>query len=109
MPWNVSAALTWRYMDAVKQDNNQSNEVLQNSSYDGFDSFNNRIPSYSYFDLAATYNPLENVELRAGISNLFDKDPPIVSSEIISGGAANTYETYDIFGRQIFLGVTVKL
>ena len=109
MPWNASAALTWRYMDPVKQDNNQSNPVLQNSSYAGFDSFNNRIPSYSYFDVAATYNPLENVELRAGISNLFDNDPPLVSSEIISGGAANTYETYDLFGRQIFLGFTVKL
>jgi outer membrane receptor protein involved in Fe transport len=109
MPWNASAALTWRYMDPVKQDNNQSNPVLQNSSFAGFDSFNNRIPSYSYFDVAATYNPLENVELRAGISNLFDNDPPLVSSEIISGGAANTYETYDLFGRQIFLGFTVKL
>lgn len=108
-PWNVSAALSWRYMGGVDQDNNDSNPVLQNSAYAGFDSFNDHIGSKSYWDIAATYNLLDNVEIRGGINNLLDKDPPLVSSEIISGGAANTYESYDLFGREIFIGFTVKL
>ena len=108
-PLDIAASLTWRFMGKVSQDNNDSNPLLQNSSYAGFDSFNDHIGSHSYFDLAATYNPRDNVELRAGINNMFDRDPPTVSSEIISGGGANTYETYDYLGRQIFMGFTVKL
>ena len=108
-PRAVTAALTWRYIGPVDQDNNDPNPVLNNSSFAGFDSFNASIASRTYWDLAATYNPLENVEFRAGINNLLDRDPPLVTSEIVSGGAANTYETYDYLGRQIFVGVTVKL
>ena len=39
---------------------------------------------------------------------MFDKDPPLATVEITSGGAANTYSTYDAFGRQLFLAVTAK-
>jgi outer membrane receptor protein involved in Fe transport len=108
-PWNVMASMSWRYIGPVDQDNNDSNPSLQNQSYAGFDSFNDHIGSKSYFDLAATYSVSDSVEVRAGINNLFDKDPPLVGSDIISGGAPNTYETYDLFGREIFIGVTAKL
>ena len=108
-PWDVTASLTWRYLDEVKQDNNQGDPTLQNSAYGGFDAFNDKISAQNYLDLAATYTPFDNIEIRAGINNLMDEDPPIVTSEIISGGAPNTYETYDIFGRQLFVGFTLKL
>ncbi len=42
------------------------------------------------------------------MNNLLDNNPPIVTAEIVAGGAANTYETYDTLGRQIFLAVTAK-
>jgi outer membrane receptor protein involved in Fe transport len=109
MPWDSSVSLTWRYMDDVNQDNNDENPTLRFASYAGIDTFNDHIASFSYWDLAGTYNVLDNVQLRAGVNNIFDTDPPYVSSEIISGGAPNTYEVYDIFGRQLFVGFNVKL
>jgi iron complex outermembrane recepter protein len=109
LPGGVSASLTWRHIDEVKQDNNDPDPTLNQSSFAGFDSFNARIGNKDYFDIAATYSPRENVELRAGINNVTDKDPPLLGSEIVGGGSPNTYTTYDIFGRQFFLALNVKL
>ena len=49
------------------------------------------------------------MQFRGGINNVTDKIPPFLGSEIVGGGAANTYWTYDLFGRQLFLAVSVKL
>jgi outer membrane receptor protein involved in Fe transport len=48
------------------------------------------------------------VQVRAGVNNVFDKDPPIVSSNIAAAGAANSFPTYDQLGRQLFLAFTAK-
>ena len=45
--------------------------------------------------------------LRGGVNNALDKDPPIVTAEITAGGAANTYEFYDLYGRQLFIAMNV--
>jgi iron complex outermembrane recepter protein len=58
--------------------------------------------------LAATWHAYKGIEIRAGINNVLDKDPPLVTSEITSGGANNTYETYDTLGRQLFVAFTAK-
>jgi outer membrane receptor protein involved in Fe transport len=73
-----------------------------------FNFVNPRLPTMSYFDLSASYHFRESVEVRGGVNNLLDKDPPIVTSELIAGGAANSYELYDGLGRQLFLALTVK-
>lgn len=46
--------------------------------------------------------------MRAGANNVLDKDPPLVSSFIVSGGQANTYDIYDLFGRQLFIAFSAK-
>jgi outer membrane receptor protein involved in Fe transport len=48
------------------------------------------------------------LQLRAGANNVLDKDPPLIDSVLVSGGAANTYSVYDIFGRTLFLAFTAK-
>ncbi|HEU4619058.1 MAG TPA: TonB-dependent receptor [Gammaproteobacteria bacterium] len=110
--WNtskgVSATLSWRYIGEVKQDNNDSDPTLQNSAFAGFDPFNAKIGAQNYLDLAATYT-VRKFQLRAGINNLTDKNPPFVTSDISAGGAPNTYGTYDIFGRQVFLALNWTL
>jgi iron complex outermembrane receptor protein len=35
-----------------------------------------QVPSYTTFDLQSAYRPLKNVEITAGVNNLFDRDPP---------------------------------
>ena len=74
----------------------------------GYDSFNAKIAAQNYFDVAASFQ-IKKVELRGGINNITDKAPPFLGSEIVSGGAANTYGQYDMFGRQAFFAVNVKL
>lgn len=105
-PWDVELNLTWRYLGHVNLDNNDSDETLRFSAFGAYNTFNARIRSHSYFDLAATWNVSEKISVRGGVNNVLDKDPPIVTSEITSGGAANTYEFYDLYGRQLFLALT---
>ncbi|HVF18341.1 MAG TPA: TonB-dependent receptor, partial [Steroidobacteraceae bacterium] len=106
-PWNVDIHATWRYLGHTNLDSNDQDETLQFSAFDEYNSFNARITSQSYLDLSANWNVSEKVRVRGGINNVFDKDPPIVTAEITSGGAANTYEFYDLYGRQLFLGLNV--
>jgi outer membrane receptor protein involved in Fe transport len=108
LPRNIDVSLNWRYFSKVGLDNNDADPTLNGAAFGAPNLFNANIPAYSYFDLAATWEAREGLELRVGINNVFDKDPPIVTSEIISGGAANTYETYDALGRQVFAAFTVK-
>ena len=107
-PWNVSASLTWRYIGAVSQDNNTSDPTLHFSFWDAYDFYNARIPAYNYLDLEATWNVNAILQLRAGANNILDKDPPLIDSNLVAGGAANTYSTYDMFGRQVFLAFSAK-
>jgi outer membrane receptor protein involved in Fe transport len=54
----------------------------------------------------------KQVTLRAGVNNLFDKDPPISDSTGVVGppfGNGNTYpQVYDALGRKFFASVTVQ-
>jgi iron complex outermembrane recepter protein len=114
-PGDVEVTLNWRYLGAVTLDNNDPNPLLSGHTFvnqvtggPAFDYFSNRIPSYSYLDLSATWMVTNGLTLRAGINNLLDKDPPVVTSEIVAGGANNTFETYDTLGRQLFVSFTAK-
>jgi iron complex outermembrane recepter protein len=107
-PWHVSASLTWRYIGAVSQDNNSSQATLHFSTFNGYDYVNAKIPAFNYLDLQITWNVNEVLQIRAGANNLLDKDPPLVNTNIVAGGTANTYSTYDLFGRQLFLAFTAR-
>ncbi|WP_212758242.1 TonB-dependent receptor domain-containing protein [Usitatibacter palustris] len=107
MPWNVDAAITWRYISEVKNEASSSNPLLS-AAYPEVDK---QIDERSYFDIAATWRINKNYTFTGGINNVFDKDPPIVSS-IAAGapfGNGNTYpNVYDTLGRKIFLTFTAK-
>ena len=107
-PWHVSASLTWRYIGAVSEDNDSTDPTLHFSTFNGYDYVNARIPAFNYLDLEATWYVNGVLQLRAGANNLLDKDPPLVNTDIVAGGAANTYSTYDLFGRQLFLAFTAR-
>ena len=69
-----------------------------------------RIPGYSYIDLAAIWHLDRHMELRAGVNNVLDKDPPVLPENDISGnaGPSNSFRTYDLLGRQLFVAFTAK-
>jgi outer membrane receptor protein involved in Fe transport len=71
----------------------------------------------SYFDLFLSGKVTKSVSVRAGVNNLFDKDPPLVSSGGTGVSSAcssvycngNTYPgVYDSLGRYLFVGATVN-
>jgi outer membrane receptor protein involved in Fe transport len=70
------------------------------------------ISAREYFDLNAAYALTKNLSLSAGVTNLFDKDPPILSTNATStAGAANgnTYpQVYESLGRKIYVNLTAK-
>lgn len=105
-PWDVMLAVTWRYIGGAGLDSNTSNPVLTSG---GTDRFNARIPTVSYFDIAATWQVTKGLELRAGMANMFDKDPPIISDLITGTGTPNTYNSYDLLGRSVFVALTAKM
>jgi iron complex outermembrane recepter protein len=118
-PLNVLLSLQWRFIGPTSFDNNSTNPLLQGAEEgpEGplapppfYDQYNARIPGISYFDLTAVWHAVSTLEIRAGVSNLLDKDPPIVPSGDISAnaGAANSYPAYDYLGRQIFVAFTAK-
>ncbi|MBS0419856.1 MAG: TonB-dependent receptor [Proteobacteria bacterium] len=114
-PWNVEIFATWRFISAVALDNNDANPLLyghsflnQNTGGPTYNTFEGRLPSFSYLDLSAAWTFMKGIEVRAGINNLLDKDPPLVTSEITASGANNTFETYDTLGRQLFLAFTAR-
>ena len=54
---------------------------------------------YGIHDIAVTYDLFENVQLRAGVNNIADNDPPAI---------AERAQTFDNIGRRYFLGVTAQ-
>jgi iron complex outermembrane receptor protein len=102
-PWHVNAALTWRYLGSVSLDSNSSDPTLNGGVVDYVEG---RLPAYNYLDFEATWQPTSTLTMRLGINNLLDKDPPILNTNLVPGGAANTNPVYDMFGRELFVGLT---
>jgi outer membrane receptor protein involved in Fe transport len=105
---DVQMALTWRHIDKVKNETTSSNPLL-NAPTDATDQ---ELGARDYWDIAATWNVNKIFTLRAGINNIFDKDPPIVSSILADPaifGNGNTFpQMYDTLGRLIFISGIAK-
>jgi iron complex outermembrane receptor protein len=108
-PWmKLLLSANWRFIGATHFDNNSPNPALHFAELGKYDVINARIPNYSYLDLAAVWPVWHDVQIRAGVNNVLDKDPPIVPTDITGTGSANSYPTFDILGREIFVSFTAK-
>ncbi|MEE4348930.1 MAG: TonB-dependent receptor [Pacificimonas sp.] len=108
---SMNLSLLWRYLDAVEQ---EPRDIIENgAAFSGNsplfgDVDFTQIDSFNYFDLSLQYS-IDPVELTFTVQNLFDKQPPIVGSDIGSTAfnSGNTYpSTYDTIGRRY--GVSAK-
>jgi iron complex outermembrane recepter protein len=115
-PWdNLSLSLQWRYISAVKPDISSSDPLLTCGCAPLFDNGHDpidNIPAFNYIDLGAIWRVRDGVTVRAGVNNVFDKDPPVVD-QLTFGlsappvGNGNTFPgVYDVLGRTFFLGLT---
>jgi outer membrane receptor protein involved in Fe transport len=104
MPIHVMASLQWRYIGSSKLDANSDEPVL---GVGLGDNANAKLKAVSYFDLSGTWEFNEKFSFRAGVNNILDKSPQVISAGDISGvGGPNAYPTYDLLGRTFFMGVT---
>ncbi len=93
-PWNVTASLIWRHIGEV--------EHL-------FTTSPNDIDSHNYFDIAATWDVTDYAQVRVGINNLLDEEPPFVYQGVTARENGNTYPgIYDPLGQYMFAGFTVQ-
>ncbi len=95
-PWRVTATAMWRYLDEA-----------EDRSLAGAD-----LDSASYIDLAGIWNVTEKIEVRAGVNNVFDQEPPIVGQAAGPSifGNGNTFPgLYDALGRYWFAAVGLSL
>lgn len=113
-PWRkLLVSLNWRYIGSTSFDNNSNDPSLHfvestAAGAPGYDAQRATIKAYSYFDLAVVWPAWKGIELRGGLNNIADKDPPILGDDITGTGSPNTYPSYDILGRQIFVAFTAK-
>jgi outer membrane receptor protein involved in Fe transport len=107
-PWNVLAALTWRYLGSVSVDTSSSNPLLAGS----FNPPDLNIGAQNYFDLAVQWAFDKTWTVRGGVNNVFDRDPPVVNQAIAGpsiNGNGNTFPgVYDALGRNLFVSLTAK-
>jgi iron complex outermembrane recepter protein len=62
------------------------------------------VPAYDLFDLNVGYRMNDGFRMRAGVTNLFDEDPPIVGGTI----GQTQPGTYDIIGRAYFVDAQIN-
>lgn len=108
-PWDFTFSIAWRHISSVKLDEN----VLIGPGTD-LNPFDAHLAAFDYIDLAGSYQLSSWFLLRAGVDNVFAKEPPLVDTSNIgiSGppfGNGNTFpQVYDSLGRVLFVSGTVK-
>jgi iron complex outermembrane receptor protein len=121
-PWDVDISAAWRYVGAVALDADTSDAGVgggpgvvtcpNGDKISGVgDCLNAKIASYDYFDLSADWNVREGIDLRAGVENIFDIEPPVVSLSQCPTGPCNNNSwpgVYDVLGRTLFVAATIK-
>jgi iron complex outermembrane recepter protein len=86
---NFTLAANWQYIGKVNDDT--GNGIIESVNYVGLD---------------ARFNVGENYQFFGGVTNLFDKQPPLIGSGFTN---SNTDENlYDVLGRRFFIGAKLK-
>jgi iron complex outermembrane receptor protein len=100
--WKHNASLNWRMgvWSATLAQSFKSGYTDQN--LDIADQFLNHVPSYSLWNLTASYTGIKGVTLTAGVKNLLDKDPPFSNQGTLFQKGYDPRYT-DAVGRAIYL------
>jgi outer membrane receptor protein involved in Fe transport len=109
-PARAHLSAQWRFIGHTSFDNNSSQALLQNQEEGYYDPALTHIPDYSYLDLAVIWEATRHVQVRVGVNNVLDKDPPVLPQEVSNqAGEINTFPVYDVLGRSFFLGLRANL
>ena len=108
-PHGISLSLQWRHMSSVKLAALDPKFGLTADVSPA----NTKLATQNYLDVTALFRVRKELELRLGVNNLLDRQPPLVVNNTAAGvgpSSGNTYpEWYDPLGRYIFASVAVAL
>lgn len=108
-PHGISLSVQWRNLGSVKLAAADPKFNLTDEVSPG----HTKLRAQDYFDAAAVLRLKRQFELRLGVNNLLDRQPPLVVSNTAAGDGpfnANTYpEWYDPLGRYVFASLSVAL
>jgi len=111
LPWfGLDLTARWRFIGPSKVDRSSSDPQLNSTFYTA----TAQIPGYNYIDLSLSAPVTSYVDLRVGVNNLADKNPPLILNGSFSDCPNtscndNTWVgTYDTLGRYLYAHVSVK-
>ena len=113
-PYDFTASLVWRFYGENELVGSIDNGFLSDGATGAITKadpgISTDLNSISYLDLTMFYDVTENVTLRAGVNNLLDRDPPVVTTFGAPGTGTNVEANtiagvYDAGGRFMFMGV----
>jgi len=107
-------SVNWRFIGRSAVDINTGGSVFNGVTGGRIDIADARIPAYTYIDLTGSQRVGDRFSLRAGVRNVFDRNPPIVDNINLgvntSFGNGNTFPSvYDVLGRTVFIGLSAKM
>lgn len=98
--WRVGWRTTWI-------DEMDSDEYFELTPEDDIYDFD--VPNYFLHSVSATYTSPREWQLTAGVRNVFDEEPPVISGGAYSRiGNSPIYSGYDYFGRQLYVNARKK-
>jgi len=114
---SASGAYRWKTFTTVSYSIEAVRVGLQWQHLPAIDSgtTNTGYPSYDLFSLNSSFSATDDVTIRFGVDNLFDKAPPFGNADTtvdpaffqLSGGGLNV-TNYDALGRRFYLGANVR-
>ncbi|WP_075791756.1 TonB-dependent receptor [Massilia putida] len=84
--WKHNLRLTWQSGDYSAQLTNNFNSHYRDANTAVTSQYYRDIPSYSTWNLTGSVRVQKQVRITAGVTNLFDKAPPITNNTIYSSG-----------------------
>lgn len=97
----LTSEYTYEDFSAVLSMTHRSSTVSNNEWTPNQNNYND-IPSYTTFDLTTRYNINDDLQVRLGVLNMFDRNPPRIP------GAYNNGAAFDVIGQRITAGVNYK-
>ena len=101
----VSLSGQWRYIGSVTDDNLPVFDA-QGNLVSGTIYASERFKAFSYFDATTSFKIGDHYTLNMGVTNIFDKKPPLAASTQNGGNGeqSNTFPSvYDVLGRSFFV------
>jgi iron complex outermembrane recepter protein len=106
----LDLTVKWRLIGPSKVDSESQDPQLAGPYYLS----TAQIPGYNYIDMSANYSITSGIDVRVGVNNIADKNPPLILNGNLSNCPNTTCNdntwtgTYDTLGRYLYAHLSMK-